>query len=138
MMAKTPMTEAVPRVDVVALGKVIAHLRESRGMSQEELALAAGLTQPTLSRFERGGSQPDALALRRLAGVLGVTVDEIHQLVEAAIERAERLAAAATQKTVTSDGWWATTVKVLGVVGVVMLVGVAVAAVFGGSKAIRK
>lgn len=133
-MARTITAEAVPKVDVVALGKVIAHLRESRGISQEELAQAVGLTQPTLSRFERGGGQPDALALHRLAGVLGVTVDEIHRLVEATVERAAELAETATQRKSTSDAWWTAAAAVLGVVGVVMLVGVAVAAVFGASK----
>src|SRR5262245_31156686 len=71
----------------LVLGRVIASLRERRGLSQEELAVAAGITQSTLSRMERGQAQPDAFTLKRLAEALSVTVADLTTWVDRALER---------------------------------------------------
>lgn len=48
-------------------------LREAKGMTQTELAVALGLDQTTISAWERGVAEPTVFNLRRLAGVLGVS-----------------------------------------------------------------
>lgn len=47
-------------------------LRTAAGMSQGELARAAGMTQPAVSRVERGEANPRLQTIARLAAALGV------------------------------------------------------------------
>ena len=57
------------------LGTVIKALRESKGMSQVELASKAKIARPYLIRLESGQQKNPSLAvLKRLAGALGVPV----------------------------------------------------------------
>lgn len=56
-----------------AIGDTLLVLRRSRGMSQEELASAASITQAALSRYENNLREPDAEVRKRLAAILGVT-----------------------------------------------------------------
>lgn len=58
-----------------ALGEVLETARRAQGLTQVELATAAGVTQAALSRYENGMREPDADVLGRLAQVLGVTVE---------------------------------------------------------------
>jgi transcriptional regulator with XRE-family HTH domain len=121
--------------EIVALGKVIARLREDRGLSQADLAARVGISQPTLSRFERGAGKPDALTMKKLAAELGVSVDAVNNRIDEVLAQAKKLSANVTQRSTGQDGWWDTAVALLGAIGVVALIVVAVAAVFGGSKA---
>jgi len=58
------------------LGQRVKTLREQRRWRQEELAKAAGMTQPAVSRIESGEvTQPRLSVLHRLAKALDVTVD---------------------------------------------------------------
>ena len=58
------------------LAQRVKALRKERGWRQEELAKRAELSQPAVSRIERGFvQQPRADVLRRLSEALGVTVD---------------------------------------------------------------
>ncbi|GAA5048331.1 helix-turn-helix domain-containing protein [Streptomyces similanensis] len=57
-----------------SLGEAITTARRALGFTQEELAEAAGVTQAALSRYENDLREPEADALTRLAGALGVTV----------------------------------------------------------------
>ncbi len=50
----------------------IRRLREERGMSQTQLALALDVTQQEISRWERGVWEPDRRNVQRIAGVFGV------------------------------------------------------------------
>jgi len=52
----------------------LRELRAAAGVSQYELARRAGLTRQTLSRLERGDSEPSWTTVRRLANVLRVSV----------------------------------------------------------------
>jgi transcriptional regulator with XRE-family HTH domain len=53
-------------------------LREERLMSQQALAQAAGVTHPTIVNIEGGKIRlPQRRTLVKLAGVLGITVDEL-------------------------------------------------------------
>ena len=60
----------------MTLGDKVKELREKKGMNQKQLAFAAGITQATISRVEKGKVQQlKSEALRRMAGALGSTVD---------------------------------------------------------------
>ena len=61
------------QADRLAIGELI---RAARGeMSQVQLARAAGLTHPSISRFENGVNQPTASTLGRLATAMGKSAD---------------------------------------------------------------
>jgi len=55
------------------LGEGLVTARRACGLTQEELAEAAGVTQAALSRYESDLREPDADVLRRIADALGVT-----------------------------------------------------------------
>jgi len=58
------------------LGAEYQALRKQAGMTQQEVAMAAGLRQEALSRFERGRGSDFSLAkMLRLAQVLGCDLD---------------------------------------------------------------
>jgi Zn-dependent peptidase ImmA (M78 family)/DNA-binding XRE family transcriptional regulator len=55
------------------LGEALVTARRARGLTQEELANAAGVTQAALSRYENDQREPDDAVLAELANALGVT-----------------------------------------------------------------
>lgn len=65
------------------IGEVLETARRARGMTQEELAVAAAVTQAALSRYENGLRTPEPEVLQRLAQALGVT--------PALLERGDRM-----------------------------------------------
>jgi len=52
------------------LGAAVRDLREAKGWSQTQLAREAGMTQPSVARFEAGGTIPTLPVLQRLARAL--------------------------------------------------------------------
>lgn len=54
------------------LGSAVRERREALGMTQAQLAQAAGLRQPAVARFEAGGTMPTLPLLERLAEALGL------------------------------------------------------------------
>lgn len=66
------------------LGMMIAELRKERGLTQMELAEKMGVTDKAVSKWERDLSCPDINSLPNLADVLGVSVDELMQIKQAA------------------------------------------------------
>ena len=61
-------------MDVVSqLGRNVRTIRLGAGLSQEELAVRAGLKRSYLSDLERGTRNPTVRALGRIADALGVT-----------------------------------------------------------------
>lgn len=54
-------------------------LRTTRGMTQAELAKAAGVAQPRIAEIERGDANPRLSTLARLASALGTGVSELLQ-----------------------------------------------------------
>jgi len=60
-------------MDVVQLlGVNVRHYRKLKGLSQERLALDAGMERSYVSDLERGTRNPSVRALGRLAHALGV------------------------------------------------------------------
>ena len=57
---------------VLLLGENVRRQRQSLGMSQEQLALEAGMKRSYVSELERGLRNPTVRALGRLADALGV------------------------------------------------------------------
>ncbi|MGH3899967.1 MAG: helix-turn-helix domain-containing protein [Pseudonocardiaceae bacterium] len=55
------------------LAQAIQTARRARGLTQPEVAEAAGVSQEAISRYENGVRTPDADVLDRLAAALGVT-----------------------------------------------------------------
>lgn len=62
----------------------IRQLRAARGLSQETLAVDAGVAAPYLSGIERGTVNPTVDVLDRLAGALDVEVDVLLRAYDAA------------------------------------------------------
>ncbi|QXE36347.1 helix-turn-helix domain-containing protein [Streptomyces sp. GMY02] len=52
------------------LGRAVRERREALGMTQAQLAEAAGLRQPAVARFEAGGTMPTLPLLERIAAAL--------------------------------------------------------------------
>lgn len=55
----------------------VKRLRESKNMTQSEIALALGVNRTAVSMWETGDSMPRAELLPQLAKVLGCTIDEL-------------------------------------------------------------
>lgn len=64
-------------MDMQMLGKRIAHQRQNKAYTQEELALKLGVTSQAVSKWERGSSSPDIGLLAQLCQVLEVSSDEL-------------------------------------------------------------
>jgi transcriptional regulator with XRE-family HTH domain len=58
------------------LGSVIAKLRKDKGVTQEELAKAAGVSTQAVSKWENGGL-PDSELLPSIADFFGVSIDTL-------------------------------------------------------------
>lgn len=63
--------------DLKELGKVIRVKRESKGLTQVELANKSGLDRNYIGMVERGERNPSYLSLQKIAQGLGLPVDEM-------------------------------------------------------------
>ena len=61
------------------IGANIAALRRARGLTQEQLAAALGVSAPAVSKWERDSSYPDITLLCPLARALETSVDQLLQ-----------------------------------------------------------
>jgi DNA-binding XRE family transcriptional regulator len=53
--------------------------REYLGMTQEELALKAGISQPAVAKLEKPGSNPRRATLKKLADAMGLEVEQLEE-----------------------------------------------------------
>lgn len=53
----------------------LKELRESKGLTQKEVAKVIGYTQLSYARYENGKREPDISTLCKLANYFNVTVD---------------------------------------------------------------
>lgn len=61
----------------LTLGELVRKLRLDEGMTQDELAIRLGISQKTISSWERGRTQPNIEQLSSIAILFGKTIDEI-------------------------------------------------------------
>ena len=59
------------------LAQKIREIRFKAGLKQEELAKACQTTRQTVSRWEKGTSDPRPRHLKAIAQIAGITVDEL-------------------------------------------------------------
>jgi len=59
------------------LGETIRQLRQRDGRTQEDLALALGVSCQAVSRWENGGAYPDMETIPALANYFGISIDEL-------------------------------------------------------------
>lgn len=64
-------------MDQIKIGKFIASMRKSQGLSQKQLAEQLGVTDKTISKWETGNRMPDASILLKLSKELQVDVNEL-------------------------------------------------------------
>jgi DNA-binding XRE family transcriptional regulator len=56
---------------------LLSMLRMQAGLSQAQLATQSGLTQVTISRIERGSTDPGTQTIKKIADVLGLHIGEV-------------------------------------------------------------
>ena len=61
----------------MSIAKNIQALRARKGVTQEQLAQALGVSAPAVSKWEGGHSCPDLMLIAPLARYFGVTTDEL-------------------------------------------------------------
>ena len=59
------------------INEQIAALRKKKGLTQEDLAKALGVTNQAVSKWESGQNCPDIGLLPHIADIFGVTIDEL-------------------------------------------------------------
>ena len=59
------------------LARNLASLRHARGLTQDALAKSSGLPRSTIANLESGGGNPSLAVLVKVAGKLGVPIDEL-------------------------------------------------------------
>ena len=62
---------------MVCIGKNIKRLRRELGLTQVELARRLGVTCQAISKWETQANSPDIALIPKIAGVLGVSIDEL-------------------------------------------------------------
>ena len=73
----------------MTLGQKITNLRKARGMTQEELSEAIGVTRQTISKWELDTSTPDLDYLCKLCDLFGVTADYLIRPEKETVEATE-------------------------------------------------
>ena len=61
----------------------IKHFRKTRGMSQEEMAVKLNVVRQTVSKWEKGTSEPSTSNLMALCKLYEVSADDILKRTEA-------------------------------------------------------
>lgn len=59
------------------MARPLSDLRKAVGLTQNELAIEIGVKRTAVANYEAGTRQPDIDRAKRIARVLGVTVEEI-------------------------------------------------------------
>lgn len=61
----------------MSIGDIIKTKREELGMTQQEIADKLFVSRQTVSRWESGSRCPDLITAKKIANVLGITVDDL-------------------------------------------------------------
>jgi transcriptional regulator with XRE-family HTH domain len=70
----------------------LRRLRQERGLTQEQLALDAGMDMADIGHIETQGREPKVTTIAKLAAALGVDPGELFDGVTAAADRSARAA----------------------------------------------
>lgn len=62
---------------LIALGNAIRCVRKQQGVSQEKLALMAGIDRSYIGRVERGDNNVAILTLQKIAQALGISLSDL-------------------------------------------------------------
>ena len=60
-----------------ASGKLIAKLRQERGLTQQQLAAIIGVSHQAVSKWESGAALPDIQTMMELTRFFGITVEQL-------------------------------------------------------------
>ena len=63
-------------MDLVKIGKYVASKRKSLGMTQKQLAEKLGMSDKSVSKWERGVCLPDVSVYKELCSILGISLNE--------------------------------------------------------------
>jgi len=74
---KTPHTTNIQASEPPLIGSVLQSLRQSRGLSLEDLSRRAGVSKSMLSQIERNQANPTVALVWRLANALGVSISDL-------------------------------------------------------------
>jgi DNA-binding XRE family transcriptional regulator len=66
----------------ITFGRRVRELRESKHMTQDELASGAGVQRPDVSKIENGRSEPNLRTIRKIARKLEVSLSELFKGVD--------------------------------------------------------
>ncbi len=75
----------------LTLGKFISVRRKYMGLTQEELGEKIGVSKSAVAKWEIDGGLPDRDNLKRLSKVIGVSVDDLHKIINDANANEEDL-----------------------------------------------
>ncbi|MDO4939351.1 MAG: helix-turn-helix transcriptional regulator [Lachnospiraceae bacterium] len=64
-------------MDQIKTGKLIASLRKEKGLTQMMLADCLGISDKTISKWERGAGLPDVSLMLPLSEALEISVNEL-------------------------------------------------------------
>jgi len=67
----------VVKANVINGASMIRAWREYFGMTQQELARRAGMTQPALARLEKSDSKPRIATLKKVAAAMDITIEQL-------------------------------------------------------------
>ena len=70
------MDKTIYTREYTVLLRLLVERRQRSGLTQSELAKKLGLTQSTVSKFERGDRRLDVIQLRTICAQLGVSLSE--------------------------------------------------------------
>ena len=56
---------------------LIVHIRQERGIRQDELAKALGVSRQTISSLENGRYDPSILLAHKIAKLFGMSIEEV-------------------------------------------------------------
>ena len=63
-------------MDLIKIGRYIASKRKSLGMTQKQLAEKLGMSDKSVSKWERGVCLPDVSVYKELCSILGISLNE--------------------------------------------------------------
>ncbi len=62
---------------VIALKNIIVQIRQERGIKQDELAKALGVSRQTISSLENGRYDPSILLAHKIAKLFDMSIEEV-------------------------------------------------------------